>query len=66
MHGMVENFLYKQVTRPKGKVVFGSTLSEKRKIGRTARSRSANVDLSLKGSGRLKECTTQIRTHLPQ
>ena len=48
MLGMVENFVYKQVARPKDKLVVGTKMLYKRKSDRTARSRSTSVDLSLK------------------
>ena len=63
MLGMVENCVYDQVAWPKDKLVIGTKMLYKRKkSGRTARSRSTSVDLSLKGSGRWKVCTTRKST----
>ena len=51
------------VVRPNDKLVVGARVIYNRKIlDRTERSKSTDVDLPLKGSGRLKRCTT----HPPQ
>ena len=59
IHGMVENCVYKQVARPKDKLVVGTKMLTSKRLDRTARSRSTNADLSRKGSGRPKRRTTR-------
>ena len=49
---MTENCVYKQMARPKDKLVVSTKMLYKRNSDRTARSRSISADLSLKGSGR--------------
>ena len=48
---MVENCVYKQVARPKDKLVVGTKMLYQRKIGQDGKSRSTSADFSLKGSG---------------
>ena len=62
MLGMVENCVYKQVARPKDKLVVGTKMLYMQKSDRTARSRSASVDMSHKGSGRRKVNTARKST----
>ena len=66
MHGLVENSVYKQVTRLKGGLVIGTKILYNRKVYRTERWRSISVDLSRKGSGKSKGRTTRKSTHPPQ
>ena len=61
MLGMVENCVYKQVVRPKDKLVVGTKCSTSENSERTTRSRSTSADLSHKGSGRWKVYTTRKR-----
>ena len=63
MLGIVEKCIYKQVARPKDKLVVGTKMLTSEKSDRTARSRSTSADLSLKGSGRWKVYTTRKSTH---
>ena len=60
--GMVENFVYKQVARPKDKLVVGTKCSTSEKSDRMARSRSTSAGLSLKDSGRWKVYTIRKST----
>ena len=53
MLGMVDNCVYKQVAWPKDKLLVGTKMLYKRKIGQAGNSsRSISADLTLKGSGR--------------
>ena len=62
MLGMVENFVYKQVARPKDKLVDGTKMLYKRKIGQDGKVEKYKADLSHKGSGRWKVYTTRKST----
>ena len=53
-------------TRPNDKLVVGPGYFTRRRSERAARSRSTNVDLSLKDSGSLKRGTTQESIYPPQ
>ena len=62
MLGMVENFVYKQVARPKDKLVVSTKMLYKQKIGQDGKSRSTSADLPLNGSGRWKVYTSRKST----
>ena len=63
MLGMVENCVYKQVARPKDKLVVGTKRLYIRKIGQDGKvEKYTSADLLLKGSGRWKVYTTRKST----
>ena len=63
MRGMIENSVYEQVVRSKDKLVFGTKMLYKRKVGGDGTVEKYSIALSLKDSGRWKGYITRKSTH---
>ena len=63
MLGMIENCIYKQVARPKDKLVVGTKMLYKRKNRQDGKVEKYKCRLVIKGSGRWKVYTTWKSTH---